>query len=163
MGVFVKRGRILIFRNSDINLFRAMEDTLRIHYTSKRLKGHLIQGSAWFLLAFINWMATGNTGIAIGWFLLSGLFFGSYLFDRRYGYLIAENGRIKKNTLFGRPLELARLTRIRKFAGDYILETDSMKMTINTQIIAPDSLSQLNEVLASVDLPPRLTPFGHTA
>ena len=55
-----------------------------------------------------------------------------------------QNGIIKENHLFGKKIELAEINQIKKFAGDYIIKTDKSEMTINTQIIDPNSLEDLN-------------------
>ncbi|WP_321286696.1 hypothetical protein [uncultured Sunxiuqinia sp.] len=48
------------------------------------------------------------------------------------------------NESFGKKLNLTRIKRIKKFAGDYILKTDNTELSTNTQIIAPNSLAELN-------------------
>jgi hypothetical protein len=63
-----------------------------------------------------------------------------------------ENGIINVNGPFGKKLNLNEVKRIKKFAGDFILKTDNKEMTINTQIIEPTSLSELNEELEKLDV-----------
>lgn len=51
------------------------------------------------------------------------------------------------NGTFGKKLNLTEIKRIKKFPRDYILKTDKKELTINTQIIEPDSLAELNTEL----------------
>jgi hypothetical protein len=102
-------------------------------------------------------------GIWIGWGLIAGLFIGTYFFERKNQYLTLENGFIRKNTPFCKSLNLAEVRRIKKFAGDYILITESEKLTINTLLIDPTSLELLDKALSAVELPPQLTPFSRPA
>lgn len=134
---------------------------MKIHYTKKRLKKNLIQGCGWILFGLAFLWIDENRGIGISWILLSMLYFGTYFYERQNHYLTLENGFIQKNKPFSKPMALAEIRRIKKFAGDYILLTDSAKMTINTQIIAPASLEQLDTALSALELPPQLTPFSH--
>jgi len=66
--------------------------------------------------------------------------------------LTIENGIIKVNSPFGKKLNLIEIKRIKKFAGDYILKTDEKELAINTQIINPSSLAELNAVLEKLNV-----------
>ena len=101
--------------------------------------------------------------MVIGYLMIAAMFMGSYFYERHYGYLTLQGDTIQKNTLIGKPIGLSEVRRIKKFAGDYILETETAKMTINTHIIAPDSLEMLDKALSLLELPPELTPFRHSA
>lgn len=46
---------------------------------------------------------------------------------------------------------------IKKFAGDYILKTADKELTINTKIIEPNSLTELNSTLEQLDVESTLT------
>ena len=56
------------------------------------------------------------------------------------------------NSPFGKKLNLIEIKRIKKFAGDYILKTDEKELAINTQIINPSSLAELNAVLEKLNV-----------
>jgi hypothetical protein len=58
-----------------------------------------------------------------------------------------ENGSIRKNSLFRKEVHLSEIRTIEKYAGNYILKTDTKKLTIDTTIIAPNSLAELNAAL----------------
>ncbi|WP_234946423.1 hypothetical protein [Aequorivita viscosa] len=59
---------------------------------------------------------------------------------------------MKINSPFAKEVKLSEINQIKKFAGDYIITTDQNKMTINTQIIDPDSLIVLNNELEKLDV-----------
>ncbi len=54
--------------------------------------------------------------------------------------------------LFGKKLNLTEIKSIKKFAGDYILKTDNKELTINTQMIDSNSLTDLNTELEKLDV-----------
>jgi hypothetical protein len=138
---------------------------MKIHYTKKRLRAHLIQGLVWLVFSLTLMVIDTSflNGMKIGYLMIAAMFLGSYFYERHYGYLTLQGDTIQKNTLIGKPIRLSEVRRIKKFAGDYILETETAKMTINTQIITPDSLKRLDEALSAIELPPQLTPFRHSA
>jgi len=137
---------------------------MKIQYTKKRLRANLIIGLIWSSLAiakwifddFMHWTDFFFAGMAL-------LYLGQYLFDRKNQYLTITQDQIKVNFLFGKQIYLKDINRIKKFAGDYIIKTDTKELTINTQLIEPDSLNELNKFLAKVDLPPDKTPFANNA
>lgn len=58
---------------------------------------------------------------------------------------------IRENWLFGKKISVKDIKWIRKFAGDYILKTDQKKLTINTQLIDPKSLTVLETELQKLN------------
>ena len=75
-----------------------------------------------------------------------------YLNQKRNKYLTIENGILKINGSFGKKINLNEIKQIKKFAGDYILKSDKKKLTINTQIIDPNSLVELNAELEKLNV-----------
>ena len=63
-----------------------------------------------------------------------------------------KDGIIKVSSPFGKSINLNEVKRIRKFAGDYILKTDKRELTINTQLIDPISLEDLNAELKKLNV-----------
>jgi len=86
------------------------------------------------------------------WFGISLMYILIYSFDYFNQYLTIQNGIIKENHLFGKKIVLTEIKQIKKFAGDYIIKTDKAEMTINTQIIDPDSLADLNTELENLNV-----------
>ena len=54
--------------------------------------------------------------------------------------------------LFGKKLYLMEIKSIKKFAGDYILKSDTKELTINTQMIDPNSMAMLNNELEKLQV-----------
>jgi hypothetical protein len=63
-----------------------------------------------------------------------------------------ENGILTVNGPFGKKLNLNEIKQIKKFAGDYIIKTEKKELTINTQIIDPNSLVELNAELEKLNV-----------
>jgi len=80
------------------------------------------------------------------------MYLGLYFYQKNYKYLTIENGIINVNGPFGKKLNMTEIKRIKKFAGDYILKTDKKELTINTQIIDPNSLAELNAELEKLNV-----------
>lgn len=126
---------------------------MKIEYKKRQLNFNLIFGILWlsyflaqlFLQDELHW-------IDYGWIFISLAYFGTYFYLKKYNYVTIENGSIKVNGPFGKQLNLTEIKQIRKFAGDYILKTDHKELTINTQLIDPNSLTELNAELENLDV-----------
>jgi hypothetical protein len=102
----------------------------------------------WLIFGVIN-LFFNNFGkwTTYTWLGISSMYIVIYSFDYFNQYLTIQNGIIKENHLFGKKIELTEIKEIKKFAGDYIIKTEKGEMTINTQIIDPNSLAHLNSEL----------------
>lgn len=70
-----------------------------------------------------------------------------YFYQRDNKYLTIENGLMKENGPFGKKIKLTDINQIEKYAGDYILKIKKTKLTINTELIDPNSLAELKKEL----------------
>jgi hypothetical protein len=87
------------------------------------------------------------------WFLILAIIFILVLFYRkRKQYLTLENGVISKNSLFHKSLKMSEIKQIEKKSKKYILKTNLRKFTIDTKIIAEESLLELNAELKKLNL-----------
>jgi hypothetical protein len=75
-----------------------------------------------------------------------------YVYQKQYQYITIENGSIRKNDLFRKEVQLSEIRTIEKYAGSYILKTDTKKLRIDTSIIAPNSLRELKAALEKLML-----------
>jgi len=106
------------------------------------------------------WLVLGTTAVIFnsenvfnyGYLIIGILYLGTYLFKNNNQYLTIENGTISKNHLISKKINLNEIKRIKKFAGDYILKTDSTELRINTELIEEKSLAELNNVLENLNL-----------
>jgi len=141
-----------------------MQSKMIIKFKKKRLHVNLILGIIWIVFGTlsivtddeIRWTDYGYSVIGI-------LYVGHYLFDLTNQYLTIENETIRKNGLFGfgKKLNLNEINWIKKFAGDYTLKTEQKELKINTELIHKDSLIELNNILAELNLPSEKTPFAN--
>lgn len=137
---------------------------MKIKFKKKRLYINLILGLVWLSLGILNLTEDDKIRWTDYGYLVAGiLYIGHYLYDLTNQYLTIENGTIRKNGLygFGKRINLDEINWIKKFAGDYTLKTEQRELKINTELIDKDSLTELNKVLAELNLPPEKTPFAN--
>ena len=126
---------------------------MEIKYKKRHLNVNLISGFFWLI-----WFLIGVFGkeepnwTDYGWIFISLMYLGLYFYQKNYKYLTIENGIINVNGPFGKKLNLTEIKRIKKFAGDYIIKTDKKELTINTQIIEPNLLAELNAELKKLNV-----------
>jgi len=126
---------------------------MKISYKKKHLNINLILGLVWLVWFFVGVFVNEEPNWTdYVWILISLMYLGLYFYQKRYNYLTLENGMININGPFGKKLNLNDLKQIKKFAGDYILKTDQKELTINTQIIDPNSLAQLDAELKKTNV-----------
>ena len=125
---------------------------MKIRFTKKRLKHSLIFGIVWLALGTTAVIFNSDNVFNYGYLIIGFLYFGTYLFENNKQYLTIENGIISKNQLIPKKINLNKINRIKKFAGDYILKTDSTELRINTELIEKKSLTELDTVLENLNL-----------
>ena len=125
---------------------------MKIRFKKKRLKYYLIFGILWLVLGTTAVIFNTENFFNYGYLLMGILYVGTYLFENKKQYLTIENGIISKNHLIPKKINLNEIKRIKKFAGDYILKTDSTELRINTELIEENSLAELNTVLEKLNL-----------
>lgn len=135
---------------------------MKIKYKNKRFKKHLIFGMLWTILGFLNLnYSGGNSWIDYGFLVIAILYWSSYFYEKSNQYLTVDDDSIKRNSIAGKKIYLSDITWIKKFAGDYILKTDTKELTINTEVVDEKSLSELNRILSKLNLPADKTPFAN--
>lgn len=135
---------------------------MKIKFKKKRLYINLILGLVWLIIGILSLTDDEKLRWTDYGYLVAGiLYIGHYLYDFTNQYLTIENGTIRKNRLygFGKKINLNEINWITKFAGDYTLKTEQKELKINTELIDKDSLTELNRILAELNLPPKKTPF----
>ena len=126
---------------------------MKIAFKQRHLNASLIFGLIWSVWFFVGVFGKEEPNWTdYGWIFISLMYLGLYFYQKNYKYLTIENGIINVNGPFGKKLNLTEIKRIKKFAGDYILKTDKSELTINTQIIDPTSLNELNSELEKLNV-----------
>src|SRR5690554_2974857 len=126
---------------------------MKIQYKKRQLNFNLIFGIIWLTYFLVKLIFDEELHwIDYGWILISLTYFGTYFYQKKFKYVSIENGILTVNGPLGKKLNLTEIKRIKKFAGDYIIKTDNKELTINTQIIEPNSLAELNAELEKLNV-----------
>jgi hypothetical protein len=126
---------------------------MKISYKKRQMNINLIFGLIWFAWFFINILTKEKTSwLDYGWIVISFIYLSLYFYQRQYKYLSIENGFIMENRPFGKKINLNDVNQIKNFAGDYIIKTEKDELTINTQIIDPNSLTELRNELDKLNI-----------
>ncbi|UMB52639.1 hypothetical protein MKD41_09855 [Lutibacter sp. A64] len=126
---------------------------MNIKYKKRHLKINLIFGIVWLIFGLLSIFTKEKTyWTDYGYIVISILYLLTYFYQKQYKYITIENGILKINGAFGKKINLSEVKQIKKFAGDYILKTNKKELTINTQIIDPDSLIELNTELEKLNV-----------
>ena len=126
---------------------------MKIGYKKRHLNVNLIFGLIWLVWFFVGVFGKEEPNWTdYGWLVISIAYLSIYFYQKKYKYVSIENGILSVNGPIGKKLNLTEIKRIKKFAGDYILKTDKSELTINTQIIDPKSLTELNTELEKLNV-----------
>ena len=125
---------------------------MKIRYKKKQVNLNLFLGIVWLANAIVQKVVNENPSwFDYIWYLLSGFYLITYLYQKKEKYLTIENGIIKQNWPFGKKLNMTEIKRIRHFAGEYILKTELSEMKINIGLIDDESLSDLKSELKKLN------------
>ena len=125
---------------------------MTIAYKKKYLNINLI-----YALLFTVTLFPFTLNSAESWMLIIGIltptsFIAKYFYQKQKKYLTIEDKTIRVNNIFGKGLNLNEIQTIEKYAGDYILKTSKKKLKIDTTIIEPTELSNLNSELEKLNI-----------
>jgi len=121
---------------------------MKIRYKRSRSIFYLTMTVIWTILLIVNIMYADSSNWTFWiWIILPIGYISSYIFEYTNQYLTVEKGSIYRNSLFPKKLELNKIKTFKKFAGDYILQTDQNELRINTTLIDQDSLKELDQIL----------------
>lgn len=73
--------------------------------------------------------------------------------------MVLENGILKEGTVFGKKIALKDIVYIRKTKEQYILKTADKELVVHIKV-EEESLKNLDNVLANLDLPSVKNPFA---
>ena len=125
---------------------------MTIGYLKKQLNINLIFGIIWMTYFIIRLAIDEVHWIDYGWIVIALAYFINYFYQKKYNYVTIKNGIINVNGPFGKKLNLTEIKQIKTFAGDYILKTENKELTINTQLIEPNSLAELDKELEKLEV-----------
>jgi hypothetical protein len=125
---------------------------MKINFTKKQLHLNLIYALLFLITGMPFLFRAPDTWILVVALLLPISFVLKYVYQKKYQYVTIENGSIRKNNLFKKEVQLSAIKTIEKYAGSYILRTNTQKLRIDTTMIAPNSLLELNAELEKLML-----------
>tara|TARA_B100000780_G_C20710088_1_gene282257 strand:- start:18 stop:416 length:399 start_codon:yes stop_codon:yes gene_type:complete len=129
-----------------------MDLKMTIAYKKKYLNLNLIYALLFTVTLFtVDLKSEENWKLIIG-ILVPASFISKYFYQKQKKYLTIENNKIKVNNIFGSEINLNEIFTIERYAGDYILKTGIKKLKIDTTIIAPVELSNLNSELEKLNV-----------
>lgn len=157
---------ILLWNYTNENL----QKMKKIKYTKKRLESHLIMGAFYVIIGLvfisISYIVANKLIVPVLLTLgyaqvLAGVFsFVAYLFEKQRKYLTLKDGKLIKNTLIPRKIELTEAKFIKEIKGELRLLTRKSEFTINTYLIEPDCLEELKKEIKSYDVSPPYYSFS---
>jgi hypothetical protein len=120
---------------------------MKIDFTKKQLNLNLMYALLFSIIGLPELFRDADIWMFVLAILLPISCVLRYGYQKKYQYVTIENGSIRTNNLFPKEVHLSEIKTIEKYAGNYILKTDTKKLTIDTTIIAPNSLTALNAAL----------------
>lgn len=125
---------------------------MKISYKKWQLNSKLILAVIWLVYFLVRLFSNVLDWLDYGWLIFSIGHFCLYFYQKKYQYILLENGILMINGPWGKQFNLAEITQIKKFAGDYIIKTPHREVTISTHAITPKDLPKLDEVFQKINI-----------
>ncbi|MBZ9730492.1 hypothetical protein LB467_12430 [Salegentibacter sp. JZCK2] len=125
-----------------------------INYRKKRLKLQLLFGVSSVIIGLVALIIGSESIFIYPWLILGLLEIGIWYYENKYQYLKIDNNILTKNSLFSKSIDLTQLTAIKKNKSTFVLESNDHSLKIYKDMIAPDSLNRLTDLLNEIELKP---------
>ncbi len=127
---------------------------MNFYKKQKRIIWYLILGLFWIIYSLIFFITDKHPNAIYYIFLVIGfLYLIGYLNETMNGYVTIKDGKISVNDMFvKKSIPFNQITEIHPFAGDYIIKSKSKEISINTQLLKPDSLKELDQELKKLNV-----------
>ncbi len=127
---------------------------MKIFQKRSKLYFHLFFGVFWLSYGVYRFISgNGSQWLSYGFIIISILYLLQFFYFLFKPVLIIENKQIIWNDLFrSKIFRLDEIVKIKKFAGDYTIFTETDKIKINTQVFEKESLEELNMILENLHL-----------
>ena len=142
----------------------------KTQYTKERLRSHLIIGAFYIVIGLvfisISYIVVSelitSIIVTLGYSqIVAGVFsFIAYIFEKQRKYLTLKDGKLIKNTLFKKKIELTEAKFMKEIKGELRLLTRKSEFTINTDIIEPDCLEKLKKEIKRHEVSPPYYSFS---
>ena len=123
---------------------------MTIKYNPKRIKFNLGYG---VIMIFVGLMSvySSNSTFSYLWVVLGFLIAGTALYEKKHQYLTLGENKITRHSLIPKSVEISEIKKVRKFRNSYKIETSESTLTINKNIIEPESLIRLDDFLKELN------------
>lgn len=120
---------------------------MKIRYKRRIIRGNFIFGLFWLILGVIA--ITNNSGnlFNFGYLIAAFIYFTKYFLKSKNQYVSIDNGIITLNKFIPKSLHIKDLKKIQKVGKDYLLESDNIKLKIETSLIEKNSLKDFKAIL----------------
>ncbi len=127
---------------------------MKIFPKKRILYPNLFFGVLWLIYGVYRFISgNGSQWLSYGFIIISILYLLQFFYFLFKPVLIIENKQIIWNDLFrSKIFRLDEIVKIKKFAGDYTIFTETDKIKINTQVFEKESLEELNMILENLHL-----------
>lgn len=121
---------------------------MKIPYKKSHLRLPLIFGIIWLVFSLLGYFFADTTlWIALGWLVLSIMYFTRYLYLNHYGYISLSKEALKIQGWKKKSIRFSDIVTIKQFAGEYIIKTETKEIRIDPRIVNPEYLDVLQEAL----------------
>lgn len=125
---------------------------MKIEFKKKHLNISLTFGVIWLVFSlFVILIKEKAHWFDYGYLIIAVSYLALYFHQKQNKYISINDEVIKVNGLFGKKINTKDVKQMKRFAGDIILKTDKTELTINTQVIDPDSLNKLEVELEKLN------------
>ena len=127
---------------------------MKIFQKNRSLYPNLFYGILWLVYGIYR-IVSSDKGVWLSsaFIVISVLYLIQFFYFFIKPVLIIENNQIVWNDLFrSKIFGLDDIERVKKFAGDYTIFTETDKIKINTQVFEKESLEKLNIILENLHL-----------
>lgn len=121
-----------------------------IKYKRKMLKFNLIIGLFWIVIGIIGLVIGTTPFFQYGYIVIGLLYLISYTFQKHYQYLTITDSSITKHGVKNKTLHFSEINRVKYYAGEYTLFTETKKLTINKELVDPSSLEALELAIEEI-------------
>ena len=113
---------------------------MKFNYKKKKLYTNLIIGILWVVIGVASLLFNEDSNWTdYGFFSFGLVYIGFFLFNCKFQYITVKNGIIQENGLFGKKLQIEKITSFKKFH-------------IKSELIDPSSLEELQEFINGLKL-----------
>ena len=121
---------------------------MEIKYAERLIKNNIGYGILMTGLGlFLIFMSETRSVFHFVWLLFGALQIGTAWYYKKFPYLSIENNQLTRHSIFPKTIEVDEIRKVRKFVNSYKIETSEKTLTINKNVIEPESLYRLTDYL----------------